>query len=312
MKPAVLIDEDFTMFSKPYFVTHPQRTNLLKEYTETSKWNYSVDNKSKVGVIASGMSYEYAWEALGETVDYLKLGFTYPLPRILIDDFCKEHDTVYIIEENDPIIEEFARLNNKNIIGKDLFPYTGEMTPDVIKRCILSENIEGVESNTELFVGRPPTFCSGCPHRGFFYELGKKRKKLIVAGDIGCYSLAVGEPYNMMDWLICMGAAYSTAHGAQRITNLKEDDDRRLVAVMGDSTFFHTGMNSLLNTVYNGGNTINVILDNRTTSTEANNASFNCQLTHRRSRRRIVTNWATFCYIVYKNYILLYLKSAYR
>ena len=241
------------------------RMNKLKEYSETSKWNYSVDNNSKIGVIASGMSYEFAWEALGDTVDYLKLGFTHPLPQNLITDFCDKHDTVYIIEENDPYIENFAKQHCKNIIGKDLFPYTGEMTPDVIKRCVLSKNVEGVEINNELFVGRPPTFCSGCPHRGFFYELGKKRKKIIVSGDIGCYSLAVGEPYNVMEWLVCMGAAYSTAHGAQRITDLKDDDNRRLVAIMGDSTFFHTGMQSLLNTVYNGGKTINVILDNRIT-----------------------------------------------
>ncbi len=245
--------------------TVEDRMNKLKEYSETSKWNYAVNNNSKIGVIASGMSYEFAWEALGDKVDYLKLGFTNPLPKNLITDFCDKYDKVYIIEENDPYIEEFAKTHCKNVIGKDLFPYTGEMTPDVIKRCVLSENVQGVETNPELFVGRPPTFCSGCPHRGFFYELGKKRKKLIVAGDIGCYSLAVGEPYNMMEWLVCMGAAYSTAHGAQRITDLKEDDDRRVVAIMGDSTFFHTGIQSLLNTVYNGGNTINVILDNRIT-----------------------------------------------
>ncbi len=242
-----------------------ERLNKLKEYTETSKWNYEVTNGSKVGVIASGISYEYAWEALGETVDYLKLGFTYPLPEKLITDFCAKYDKVYIIEENDPIIEEFAKTNSKNVIGKDLFPYTGEMTPDVIKRCVLSQNVEGVESNPEMFVGRPPTFCSGCPHRGFFYELGKKRKKIVVAGDIGCYSLAVGEPYGMMDWLICMGASFSSGHGAQRIFDMNPDEDRRLVSIMGDSTFFHTGINSLLNTVYNGGNTINVILDNRIT-----------------------------------------------
>lgn len=242
-----------------------ERTNRLKVYSETSKWNYKVNNKSSIGVITSGMSYEFALEALGDTVDYLKLGFTNPLPKNLITDFCESHDTVYIIEENDPYIEEFAKQHGNTVIGKDLFPYTGEMTPDVIKRCILKQNVEGLELNEELFVGRPPTFCSGCPHRGFFYELGKLRKKIIVAGDIGCYSLAVGEPYNMMDWLICMGASYSSAHGAQRITDLKDDDNRRLVAIMGDSTFFHTGMNSLLNTVYNGGNTINVILDNRTT-----------------------------------------------
>ncbi len=242
-----------------------ERMNKLKVYTETSKWNYKVDNNSKIGVISSGVSYEYANEAFGDTVNYLKLGFTYPLPEKLITDFCDQHDKVYIIEENDPIIEEFAKTHCKNVIGKDLFPYTGEMTPDVIKRCVLSQNVVGVEPNPEMFVGRPPTFCSGCPHRGFFYELGKKRKKIVVAGDIGCYSLAVGEPYGMMDWLICMGAAYSTGHGAQRIFDINENENRRLVSIMGDSTFFHTGINSLLNTVYNGGKTINVILDNRIT-----------------------------------------------
>ena len=242
-----------------------ERLNKLKIYSETSKWNYKVDNNSKVGVIASGIAYEYAWEALGETVNYLKLGFTYPLPENLIKEFCDAHDKVYVIEENDPFIEEFAKTLGKEVIGKDLFPYTGEMTPDVIKRCVLSENVEGVVSNPELFVGRPPTFCSGCPHRGFFYELGKKRRKIDVAGDIGCYSLAVGEPYNMMDWLICMGASYSSGHGAQRIFDMNPEENRRVVSIMGDSTFFHTGINSLLNTVYNNGNTINVILDNRIT-----------------------------------------------
>jgi indolepyruvate ferredoxin oxidoreductase alpha subunit len=241
------------------------RTKRLKHYSETSPWNYEVSNGSNVGVIASGMSYEYAWEALGETVNYLKLGFTYPLPQNLIASFIDKHDKVYIIEENDPYIEEFAKTLGKEVIGKDLFPYFGEMTPDVIKRAVLSENITGVASDPNLFVGRPPTFCSGCPHRGFFYELGKKRRKIVVAGDIGCYSLAVGEPYNMMDWLICMGAAYSSGHGAQRIFDMNPEENRRIVSVMGDSTFFHTGINSLLNTVYNGGNTINVILDNRIT-----------------------------------------------
>lgn len=242
-----------------------ERINLLKDYSETSKWNYVVDNGSKVGVITSGMSYEFANEALGNTVNYLKLGFTYPLPERMITEFCDKHDKIYIIEENDPYIEEFAKTYCKQVIGKDLFPYTGEMTPDVIKRCVLGHGVEGFTTNPNLFVDRPPTFCSGCPHRGFFYELGKKRKEILVAGDIGCYSLAVGEPYNMMDWLICMGAAYSSGHGAQRIQDLKENDHRRLVSIMGDSTFFHTGINSLMSTVYNGGKTINIILDNRIT-----------------------------------------------
>ncbi len=242
-----------------------ERTNKLKEYSESSKWNYEIDNNSKTGVISSGISFEYAKEAFGDTVSYLKLGFTYPLPSKLIADFCDKYEKVYIIEENDPYIEEFVKILGKECIGKDLFPYTGEMTPDVIKRFALSENLSGVELDEELFVGRPPTFCSGCPHRGFFYELGKKRNQIIVAGDIGCYSLAVGEPYNMMDWLICMGASLSSGHGAQKILDLNPDNKKRVVSILGDSTFFHTGINSLINTVYNGGNTINVILDNRTT-----------------------------------------------
>jgi indolepyruvate ferredoxin oxidoreductase alpha subunit len=242
-----------------------ERMKLLKEYSETSQWNYEIDNKSTIGVISSGIAFEYANEAFGDTVSYLKLGFTNPLPANLISDFCDKYSKIYIIEENDPYIEEFAQTLGKDVIGKELFPFTGEMTPDVIRRAALSENYKGVEINEELFVGRPPTFCTGCPHRGFFYELGKKRKKIIVAGDIGCYSLAVGEPYNMMDTLICMGASFSTGHGMQKIMQMKNDDDRRIVTVMGDSTFFHTGINSLINTVYNKGNTINVILDNRIT-----------------------------------------------
>jgi indolepyruvate ferredoxin oxidoreductase alpha subunit len=242
-----------------------KRMNHLKELSENILWNKIIDNKQNVGVITSGMSFEHALEALGDTVDYLKLGFTHPLPANMIQEFCKNHETVYIIEENDPYIEEFARVLADNIHGKDLFPYTGEMTPDVIKRVVLSQELKETSIPQELIVPRPPTFCSGCPHRGFFYELSRRRNKIIVAGDIGCYSLAVGEPYRAMDWLICMGAAFSSGHGAQKIMNLKEDDNRRVVAVMGDSTFFHTGINSLINTVYNKGKTINIILDNRIT-----------------------------------------------
>jgi indolepyruvate ferredoxin oxidoreductase alpha subunit len=242
-----------------------QRMNKLKEFTENNKWNYEINNNQSTGVISSGMSFEFSQEAFGNTVDYLKLGFTNPLPSNLIKSFCENHDIVYIIEENDPYIEEFSRQFAHNIYGKDVFPYTGEMTPDIIKRSVLGYESDGVVFDSEKVVPRPPTLCSGCPHRGFFYELSKKRNQIIVAGDIGCYSLSVGEPYKIMDWLICMGAAFSTAHGAQRVMDLKGDDNRRLVAVMGDSTFFHTGINSLINTVYNGGNTINIILDNRIT-----------------------------------------------
>lgn len=242
-----------------------KRLELLAEYSETSKWNKLIDNKSKIGVITSGIAYEYSVEAFGKDANFLKLGFTNPLPKKLISDFCDQHDKVYIVEENDPYIEDFVRTLGKDCYGKDIFPYTGEMTPDVIRRVVLQQNADIQEPKEEFIVNRPPTFCSGCPHRGFFYELGKKRRKIIVAGDIGCYSLAVGEPYNLMDWLICMGAAFSSGHGAQSVIDQNPNDDRRLVSIMGDSTFFHTGINSLINTVYNNGKTINVILDNRIT-----------------------------------------------
>ncbi len=242
-----------------------KRLIALAEYSEQTKWNKIINNKSNIGIISSGIAFEYSKEAFGKEADYLKLGFTNPLPKNLISKFCDDHEKVYIIEENDPYIEEFVKNMGKKCFGKDIFPYTGEMTPDVIKRAVLHENMDILQPNMDLVVNRPPTFCSGCPHRGFFYELGKKRKKIIVAGDIGCYSLAVGEPYNLMDWLICMGAAFSSGHGAQSVIDRNPNDDRRLVSIMGDSTFFHTGINSLINTVYNNGKTINVILDNRIT-----------------------------------------------
>jgi indolepyruvate ferredoxin oxidoreductase alpha subunit len=242
-----------------------RRLEALAIYSEKSKWNKIITHNSSTGVITSGIAFEYAKEAFGDSADYLKLGFTHPLPKEMISDFCDKHDKVYIIEENDPYIEDFVRTLGKECYGKDIFPYTGEMTPDVIRRVVLEQEMDVIKPREDLIVNRPPTFCSGCPHRGFFYELGKKRKKIIVAGDIGCYSLAVGEPYNLMDWLICMGAAFSSGHGAQSVIDMNPNDDRRLVSIMGDSTFFHTGINSLINTVYNKGKTINVILDNRIT-----------------------------------------------
>lgn len=242
-----------------------RRLEALAIYSEKSKWNKIITHDSSTGVITSGIAFEYAKEAFGDSADYLKLGFTHPLPKEMISDFCDKHDKVYIIEENDPYIEDFVRALGKECYGKDIFPYTGEMTPDVIRRVVLEQEMDIIKPREDLIVNRPPTFCSGCPHRGFFYELGKKRKKIIVAGDIGCYSLAVGEPYNLMDWLICMGAAFSSGHGAQSVIDMNPNDDRRLVSIMGDSTFFHTGINSLINTVYNKGKTINVILDNRIT-----------------------------------------------
>lgn len=241
-----------------------ERMNKLQELSNDCKWNYPIYNSKKIGVITSGGVFEYAREAFGDNASYLKLGFTHPLPTTLIKDFAKEVDVLYIIEENDKYLENHVKSMGIECIGKDLFPYCGEMTSDVIKEAVYGTKIETLEVGEEMTVGRPPTFCPGCPHRPFFLEL-KKRKDTIVAGDIGCYSLGFSEPYSSIDWIVCMGASFSTGHGAQKVLNMNPDNKKQLVSIMGDSTFFHTGINSLLDVVYNRSNTINVILDNRIT-----------------------------------------------
>ena len=230
----------------------------------------SFNNGKKVGVISSGPSYWYAKEVFGdmygENVSYLKLGFTNPLPKNMIKEFLDNVDVCYIIEEDDPYIqEEVERIasGEVEIHGKDVFPPYGEMTPDVIRKSLTGEALPLVDYNKEMIIRRPPSLCAGCPHRGLFYRLGK-RKDIMISGDIGCYTLAAGAPYNAMNSCVCMGASISVGHGAQMAFN-RAGVKKKVVTVLGDSTFFHTGVNSLMNTVYNGSNTINVILDNRIT-----------------------------------------------
>ncbi|WXR61310.1 indolepyruvate ferredoxin oxidoreductase subunit alpha [Peptostreptococcaceae bacterium AGR-M142] len=241
-----------------------ERTKDLLEFSNTTKLNYFEWNDKKIGVIASGGSYRFAKEVFGKDASYLKLGFTCPLPLDKIKEFANQVDKIYVIEENDPYIENELRIMGIECHGKDVFPYNGEMTPDVIRKSVFNEMKPSIEYNEDLVVPRPPTLCAGCPHRGFFYELGK-RKNVMISGDIGCYTLGFAEPYNAMDLTICMGASMSMGHGAQKVFNMKEND-MRVVSVLGDSTFLHTGINSLLDVAYNKSNTINVILDNRITA----------------------------------------------
>lgn len=242
-----------------------ERLEKLAAYSETSPFNRVEMGSRKIGVIASGICYYYAKEVFGEDASYLKLGFTNPLPANLIRDFCNNVDKVYILEENDPYIEEFVKQLGCecNCIGKDLFPKYGEMTPDVIRACVTGKANDTIDFDKSKLIGRAPTFCAGCPHRGLFYRLGKRRD-IMISGDIGCYTLAAGKPYSAMDSTVCMGASISLGHGAQKAFQA-QGSTRRVVTVLGDSTFFHTGINSLINTVYNKSNTVNIILDNRIT-----------------------------------------------
>ncbi len=240
------------------------RMNRLKEYTEKSPFNFIEKGNGNIGIITSGMCYHYAREVFGEEANYLKLGFTNPLPTELLHEFYKLVDKVYIIEENDPYIEEWVKACGYKCHGKDTFPAFGEMTPDVIRKSVFGKEFDVISYNRELVVPRPPVLCAGCPHRGLFYELAKK-KNTIISGDIGCYTLAFSDPYNAMDITICMGAAFSAGHGVQKAMDISKRDTR-VVSVMGDSTFFHTGINSLIEVLYNDSKTICIILDNRITA----------------------------------------------
>ena len=241
-----------------------ERIHNLRKFSNETDMNRIEWNDKKIGVIASGGAIDYAHEVFGDSASYLMIGFSYPLPDEKIKEFCSQVETVYVIEENDPIIEEEAQRLGFTVHGNDTFPPFGELTPDVIREALYGKMLDSVDGESDKVVPRPPTLCAGCPHRGFFYEVGKL-KNTMISGDIGCYTLGFAPPYNAMDINLCMGASISVGHGAQTVFNMEPDNKMRVVAVMGDSTFFHTGVNSLINTAYNGSNTINIILDNRIT-----------------------------------------------
>ncbi|WP_123053354.1 indolepyruvate ferredoxin oxidoreductase subunit alpha [Clostridium sp. JN-1] len=241
-----------------------ERQNKLAELSDNTHLNYIEMHDTKIGVAASGCCYKFAKEVFGDKASYLKLGFTNPYPQKLMKEFASKVDKIYVIEENDPVIENELKMLGIKCHGKDTFPFCNEITPDIIRKAVYGKFNKTIEYDENKIVARPPGFCAGCPHRGFFYEVGK-RKDAVISGDIGCYSLGFAEPYNAMDFSLCMGASFSMGHGAQQVFNMKNDHSKRVVSVLGDSTFFHTGINSLIDVAYNKGNSINVILDNRIT-----------------------------------------------
>ena len=232
------------------------------DFANTSSLNSVENNNSKIGVITAGISYVYSKEALGDKVDYLKLGIVNPLPTTKIIDFCKKYDKVYVIEELDPFIEEHVKaLGVTNVIGKEVFTLLGEYTPKMIKKAVLG--IDGPEfiDVKEQIPARPPVMCPGCPHRGTFYVL--KKLGLTVSGDIGCYTLGAVAPLQSVDSTICMGASVSAGFGMAKARG--KEFNKKLVSVIGDSTFIHSGITGLIDIVYNkGANTI-IILDNSIT-----------------------------------------------
>lgn len=235
------------------------RREALAEYNETVSINQVEWGDRKIGIITSGVLYQYVKEALPR-VSVLKLGMTYPLPEQLIKEFVRQVGQAYVVEELDPFLEEQIKSWGVNVIGKDLLPRIGELSPELI-----AERIGGVAQKPTVTVDvpiRPPVLCPGCGHRGVYYVIN--RLKLTVSGDIGCYTLGAAPPLSAIDTCICMGASISGALGMEKAQG--KEFARKLVAVIGDSTFLHSGITSLLNVVYNGGTFTTIILDNSTTA----------------------------------------------
>lgn len=234
------------------------RDNLIAEEGCDFPINKVEINDKKIGFITSGIAYQYVKEAC-PNASVLKLGLVNPLPKKLIENFISQVDEVYVFEELEPVIEEQVRAWGYNVKGKELFTKQGEYSANLLKKVLYGKN-DMVFDKKEA-PNRPPILCPGCPHRSVFSVLNKL--KIHAAGDIGCYTLGAVAPLSVIDTTICMGASISTLHGMEKSKG--KDYIKNWVAVIGDSTFLHTGINSLVNMVYNKSTGTVLILDNRTT-----------------------------------------------
>ncbi len=249
-------------FARGRHVFVEERTAKLTEYAETSPLNrVEISDKAEFGVITNGAAYQYVKEALGEKASVLKLGMVNPMPVQLIRDFAAKYDRIVVVEELDGIIESHCRnIGVTNVEGKEIFGCIGEINQSAIAEKLLGEKKEFAALEDAIPV-RPPVMCAGCPHRGLFYNL--KKLGVTVSGDIGCYTLGAAAPLNAMDTTICMGASISALHGFNKARGA--ESEHKSVAVIGDSTFMHSGMTGLVNIAYNNSNSTVIIVDNSIT-----------------------------------------------
>lgn len=249
--------------SKELHLLLEEKLSRISNFSDTLKENSIeyADDKS-LGIITSGITYQYTKEVFGNSVSILKLGLIYPLPKKTINNFSKQVNKLYVIEELDGFLEMQLKNIGINCTGKEIFPRLYELSPNIIKDSfnMLGKKETAYEQHQNIL-----TFCSGCPYRAFFYELAKYKENVIISSDIGCYSLSGNEPFKAKDIAICMGAGFSIAHGIQKIFQLT-DNYKKCIGIMGGSTFFHSGITSLLTSVYNQSNAFFVILDNSSTS----------------------------------------------
>jgi len=264
-------------YARVRHVSLEERMKKLEEYSNTASVNKIIEGKSPalpesqipnsqsvsskirkggVGVIADGVAFEYAREVFPKA-SFLKLGMVWPFPKDLVKKFAQGKKHLYVIEEVDPFLETLIKSLGIKVIGKDKLPLVDELNPRIVRNSLTEHKIEFTPEAS--LPARPPSLCPGCPHAGLFYLL--QRKDVIITGDIGCYTLGTYPPHNTMDTCVCMGGSITIAHGMEKALK----NQKRVVSIIGDSTFFHMGMPGLVNAVYNKGNQILVIVDNRTT-----------------------------------------------
>ena len=250
-----------TLNSRNAHIRVEERTKALIEYAESTELNrVEMGEDTSVGIITDSTSYQYAREVLGDKVSILKLGMINPLPEKLIKDFAQKVDKVIVLEELDPIIENHCKQLGIKVAGKDTFPICGEFSQNLVRKCLGMKEPEHITIE-ENVPARPPVMCAGCPHRGIFYIL--KKKKCMVYGDIGCYTLGAVAPLNAMDLNVCMGASCSGLHGFNKA--IGEEAESNSVGVIGYSTFIHSGMTGITDISYNMSNSTVIILDNSIT-----------------------------------------------
>ncbi len=266
-KPEGLVRDTkkYTMlpgFARPKHPVIEARLDDMRKEGENSPMNRIEKGDTSVGIVSSGIAYEYAKEAQpGAT--FLKLGFTYPISPKLVADFAKTVDKLIVVEELDPFLEEQIRLAGVEVThGKDLFPIVGELEPTSVEE-MLSGITPALTAPSAGLPVRPPVLCPGCSHRGIFYVL--KKLKVFVAGDIGCYTLGALPPLEAMHSCLCMGGSITMAHGISKVVGEATRNEDKVVAVIGDSTFFHSGVTGLMDMIWNDGNAVVVIQDNRIT-----------------------------------------------
>ena len=260
----------FTLLPAVAIARHPVREKLLTELEEfayDSPLNRVEETEgATVGVVTSGISYQHAREVFGDTASFLKLGITYPLSKKLVSEFCSRYQTIYVIEENDPYLEtQIKALGFTNVHGKDLIPICNELNAGILRKALFNEEPGETYHVEAKAPARPPTLCAGCPHRGFFFALTKVLDQVVPVGDIGCYGLGCQAPFNGFDFSLCMGAGFSALVGLSQALK-RQGDARKPLGMLGDSTFFHSGLTSLIDIVSSESNVIACVMDNSITA----------------------------------------------